>query len=59
MATKQAVKKANIASKKTAKAPNKQVKKEVGNRYQFEGRNLSTDSVVRGEVVAKKVIKLV
>lgn len=53
MATKQAVKKANIASKKTAKAPNKQVKKEVGNRYQFEGRNLSTDSVVRGEVVAK------
>ena len=28
-------------------------KKEKGNRYQFEGRNLSTDSIVRGEVVAK------
>ena len=39
------------------KAPVKKVarpeKKEKGNRYQFEGRNLSTDSIVRGEVVAK------
>ncbi|MDO4433838.1 MAG: type II secretion system F family protein [Alysiella sp.] len=43
-------------SKKTVKkaAPAaKPVKKEKGNRYQFEGKNLQTDSVVRGEVVAK------
>ncbi len=28
-------------------------KKEKGNRYQFEGRSLQTDSIIRGEVVAK------
>ncbi|MDK4564522.1 type II secretion system F family protein [Kingella kingae] len=49
MAAKKPVKKAPV--KKAAAA--KSVKKEKGNRYQFEGRNLSTDSIVRGEVVAK------
>ena len=49
MAAKKPVKKAPV--KKAAAA--KPVKKEKGNRYQFEGRNLSTDSIVRGEVIAK------
>lgn len=49
MAAKKPVKK--VAVKKAAAA--KPEKKEKGNRYQFEGRNLSTDSIVRGEVVAK------
>ncbi len=48
MAAKQPTKK--VVAKKTTK-PEKKVEK--GNRYQFEGRNLSTESVVRGEVVAK------
>lgn len=54
MAAKQSVKKVGLAKKAAAK-PAKATKtvKETGNRYQFEGRNLSTDSVVRGEVVAK------
>ena len=43
-----------VASKKApVKKAARPEKKEKGNRYQFEGRNLSTDSIVRGEVVAK------
>ena len=49
MAAKKPVKKAPVKKAVAAKP----VKKEKGNRYQFEGRNLSTDSIVRGEVVAK------
>lgn len=49
MAAKKPVKKAPVKKAVAAKP----VKKEKGNRYQFEGRNLSTDSIVRGEVIAK------
>ncbi|SSY69990.1 type II secretion system F family protein [Alysiella crassa] len=50
MATaKKPVKKAPV--KKAAPKPKQQ--KERGNRYQFEGRNLQTESIVRGEVVAR------
>ena len=48
MAAKKPEKKA-VAKKATVRP----VKQEKGNRYQFEGRNLSTESIVRGEVVAK------
>ena len=48
MAVKKPEKKA-VAKKATVRP----VKQEKGNRYQFEGRNLSTESIVRGEVVAK------
>lgn len=51
MAAKKPVKKA--APKPTKGAALKTEKKERGNRYQFEGRNTQTESVVRGEVVAK------
>ncbi len=44
MAAAKPVKKVSVA---------KPVQREKGNSYQFEGRNLQTDSVVRGEVVAK------
>ncbi|WP_277074973.1 type II secretion system F family protein [Simonsiella muelleri] len=51
MATlKKPVKKAPVKAKKTAAKPQK---KERGNRYQFEGRNIQTESIVRGEVVAR------
>lgn len=43
-------KRATIAKKTTAQTKKPE---EKGNRYQFEGRNLQTDSIVRGEVVAK------
>ena len=40
--------------KLVAKKPAANVKKvEKGNRYQFEGKSLQSDSIVRGEVVAK------
>ncbi|ULJ61164.1 type II secretion system F family protein [Wielerella bovis] len=39
--------------KKTAAKSAKPEKKEKGNRYQFEGKNLQTENIVRGEVVAK------
>lgn len=51
MAAKKPVKKAAPKPKKGAAL--KQEPKERGNRYQFEGRNTQTESVVRGEVVAK------
>ena len=36
------------------KAPAANIKKaEKGNRYQFEGKSMQSDSIVRGEVVAK------
>ncbi len=44
------------AKKPVKKAPAKaapKVKQERGNRYQFEGRNMQTESIVRGEVVAR------
>ena len=51
MATlKKPVKKAPVKAKRPAAKPQK---KERGNRYQFEGRNLQTESIVRGEVVAR------
>ena len=37
---------------KVAKSGKPVAKKEKGNRYQFEGKNLQTDGMVRGEVVA-------
>lgn len=48
MAARKPVKKVP-AKKATALKPQK---KEKGNRYQFEGRNLQTESIVRGEVIA-------
>lgn len=50
MAAKKPVKKAPV---KKASAPKKPEKREKGNRYQFEGRNMQTDTIVRGEVVAR------
>lgn len=46
-----------MATKKPAKKTSvfKAQPKEKGNRYQFEGRNLQTDSIVRGEVIARNV----
>ena len=41
------------AAKKAAVGNKPAPKKESGTRFQFEGRNLSTDTVTRGEVVAK------
>ncbi|WP_304334235.1 type II secretion system F family protein [Conchiformibius steedae] len=49
MAAKKPVK--TVPAKKAAAFSPK--KKEKGNRYQFEGRNLQTESIVRGEVVAR------
>ncbi len=43
-------KRATIAKKTTTKT---QKPEEKGNRYQFEGKNIQTDTIVRGEVVAK------
>lgn len=52
MATaKRPVKKAtSVKAKKTVTKPQK---KERGNRYQFEGRNIQTETIVRGEVIAR------
>lgn len=50
MAASKTLKKAPVAKKPAASKP---LKVEKGNRYQFEGRNLSTESIVRGEVIAQ------
>lgn len=50
MAANKTAKRATVAKKTAAPKP---TKVEKGNRYQFEGRNLSTESIVRGEVIAK------
>lgn len=50
MAASKTAKRATVAKKTAAPKP---AKVEKGNRYQFEGRNLSTESIVRGEVIAK------
>lgn len=50
MAANKTAKRTVTAKKATSSKPEKV---EKGNRYQFEGRNLSTESIVRGEVVAK------
>ena len=54
----EARKSAKTAAKKPIKKPVKKVEKtakkqEKGTRYQFEGKNLQTENIVRGEVVAK------
>lgn len=50
MAKNATVKRSTIAKKTTKSTAPKQ---EKGNRYQFEGKSLQTDSIIRGEVVAK------